>query len=86
MWATELKALSAVFLTTCFKKLEVSGVPPGGGSAQPLARKAVSLIEKENERRTSNTERPTSNSAFCHFIKITEQSESTLQKYEIRLL
>ncbi len=40
------------------------------GLAQPLARKAASQIYKEtNERRTSNTERPTSNNEFCHIIK-----------------
>jgi hypothetical protein len=39
-------------------------------SALPPARKTAGQIEKEtNERRTSNIERPTSNTVFCHFIK-----------------
>ncbi len=41
---------------------QVSGVSPTAG------RGAASLIEKEaTERRTSNTERPTSNNVFCQF-------------------
>jgi len=52
--------------------LQFSGVTTVAAST------ATSLIEKaNNEHRTSNIERPTSNTVFCQFKKNTEQSEST---------
>jgi hypothetical protein len=42
----------------------------GSGFSTAAYLKAASLIGKEtDERRTSNIERPTSNTVFCHFIK-----------------
>ena len=46
--------------------------------------RASSQIEKEtNERRTSNIERPTSNTVFCHFIKRLSKADLSFENMRL---